>query len=387
MAQRDYYEILGVNKNASAEEIKVAYKKMAIKYHPDRNPDDKEAEAKFKEAAEAYDVLRDPEKRSRYDQFGPEGVKGMGGFSGQGMNMDDIFSMFGDIFGNAAGFGGFGGFNTGRGNGRGSKPVYKGQDQRLRVELTLKEIVNGTTKKFKLKKYVKCDHCHGSGSTSGSTSTCQTCHGSGYVVKTKQSFFGIMSTQTVCPECQGEGVVIKDKCPACHGEGIVIGEEVVEVKFPAGLTDGMILNVPGKGSAGRRNGVNGDLQIVISEKPDDTLVRDGNDLVYNLVLPIPTAILGGEAEVPTIDGKAKITIAPGTQPGTVLRLKDKGIPEVQGYNKGKKGDEVINISIYVPETLSKEEKACIQKLTNSDSFTPPESIKEKIFRKFKSYFE
>jgi len=196
-----------------------------------------------------------------------------------------------------------------------------------------------------------------------------------------------MRTQSVCPDCRGEGVVIKNKCPDCHGEGIVMGEEVVEVAFPAGLTDGMILNVPGKGGAGKRNGVNGDLQIIISEKADDKLTRDGNDLVYNLVLSLPMAILGGDVEVPTIDGKAKISIAAGTQPGTVLRLKDKGIPEVQGYNKGKKGDEVINISVYIPETLSKEEKECIQKLAGSDSFTPTDSIKEKIFRKFKSFFD
>ncbi len=389
MANRDYYDILGVDKSASADEIKTAYKKMAIKYHPDRNPGDKEAEAKFKEAAEAYDVLRDPEKRQRYDQFGPEGVKGMGGFGGQGMDMNDIFSMFGDLFGGASGFGGFGGFggfNAGGGRG-GGKPVYKGQDQRLRVELTLKEIVNGTTKKFKLKKQIKCGHCHGSGSTDGSTSTCATCHGSGYVVKTQQSFFGVMRTQSVCPDCHGEGVVIKNKCPECHGEGIVPGEEVVEVTFPAGLTDGMILNVPGKGGAGRRNGVNGDLQIIINEKADDTLTRDGNDLVYNLVLSLPMAILGGEVEVPTVDGKAKISVSAGTQPGTVLRLKGKGIPEVQGYNKGRRGDEVINISVYIPETLSKEEKACIQKLAGSDNFAPTESIKDKIFKKFMSFFE
>ncbi len=379
---KDYYEILEVDRNATQEEIKQAYRKMAIKYHPDKNPGDKEAEAKFKEAAEAFDVLRDPEKRSRYDRFGPEGVKGMGGFNGA-MDMDDIFSMFGDLF-EGSGFGGFGGFSGfGGSRTRANKPTYKGQDQRLRVELSLKEIVNGTTKKFKLKKHVKCEHCHGSGSTDGSASTCPTCNGTGYVVKTQQSFFGVIRQQTVCPECHGEGTVIKNKCPDCNGEGIVMGEEVVEVKFPAGLTEGMILNVPGKGGAGRHNGVNGDLKIVITEKPNENLTRDGNDLVYNLVLPIPTAILGGSVDVPTVEGKAKITIAPGTQPGTVLRLKNKGIPEVHG---SKKGDEVINISVYIPETLSKDEKATIQKFSESENFKPTDSIKEKIFRKFKSYF-
>ena len=257
----------------------------------------------------------------------------------------------------------------------------------MKVELTLQEIVNGTTKKFRLKKYVHCNHCHGSGSEDGKTSTCPTCNGTGMVFRTQRSVFGMMRTQSVCPDCHGEGHIIKNKCHVCNGEGIVMGEEIVEVNFPAGLTDGMVLNVQGKGSAGRHNGVNGDLQIIIKEKPSDTLVRDGNDLVYNLVLSIPTAILGGSVEVPTVDGKAKINIVPGTQPGTVLRLKGKGIPEVQGYNKGQRGDEVINISIYVPETLSKEEKDAVAKMAQSSNFTPTESIKEKIFRKFRSYFD
>ena len=387
MAKKDYYEVLGVDKSASADEIKKAYKQMAIKYHPDRNPGDKEAETKFKEAAEAYDVLRDPDKRQRYDQFGFDGVSGAGGFNAQSMDMSDIFSMFGDLFegmGFGGGFSGFGGFG---GNSRGGKPVYKGQDQRLRVDLNLNEIVNGTTKKFKLKKHVTCSHCHGSGSEDGNTTTCPTCKGSGYVIKTQQSFLGMMRTQSVCPECRGEGTVIKNKCTQCGGEGIVMGEEIVEVNFPAGLANDMVLNVSGKGGAGRRNGVNGDLQIIIHELEDDTLVRDENDLVYNLVLPIPTAILGGTVEVPTVEGKAKITITPGTQPGTVLRLRGKGIPQVQGYNKGQKGDEVINISVYIPETLNKEEKEMVQKLATSENFTPTDSIKEKIMRKFKAIFD
>lgn len=387
MAKRDYYEVLGVDKNASADEIKKAYKQMAIKYHPDRNPGDKEAEAKFKEAAEAYDVLRDPDKRQRYDQFGPEGVNGMGGFSSQGMDMSDIFSMFGDIFGGGdfgGAFSGFGGFG---GNRRGGKPTYKGQDQRLRVELNLDEIVNGTTKKFKLKKHITCSHCNGSGSADGRTDTCPRCNGSGYTIETKQTMFGVMRSQTVCSNCHGEGTVIKNKCQHCGGEGIVMGEEIVEVNFPAGLADGMVLNVQGKGGAGKHNGVNGDLQIIIKEKADENLLRDGNDLIYNLVLPIPTAILGGAIEVPTIDGKVKINITPGTQPGTVLRLRGKGIPEVQGYKKGQRGDEVINISIYVPEYLTKEEKEAVTKLAESSNFKPTEKITKKIFNKFRSYFE
>ncbi len=384
MAKRDYYEVLGVDKSATDAQIKSAYKKIAIKYHPDRNPDNKEAEEKFKEAAEAYDVLRDPQKRQRYDQFGPEGVSGASGFGGQGMGMDDIFSMFGDIFGGRGGFGGFSGFGGGHGQQR---PVYRGRDQRLRVELDLNEIVNGTTKKFKLKKDCTCSHCHGSGSEDGMTDTCPTCHGNGYVVRTQQSIFGMMQSQSVCPTCQGEGKTIKNKCHVCNGEGIKAGEEVVEVNFPAGLCEGMALTLEGKGGAGKRNGINGDLQIIIKEKAHDTLIREENNIIYNLLITVPQAILGCSVEVPTIDGKAKINIEPGTQPGTVLRLKGKGVPEVQGYNKGKRGDEVINISVYIPETLSKDEKKHIEEMGKSDNFTPSQSIKQKIFRKFRSYFE
>lgn len=381
MAKRDYYEVLGVNKDASDDEIKKAYKKMAIKYHPDRNPGDKKAEEMFKEAAEAYDVLRDANKRRQYDQFGHEGVGGAAGFGGAGMNVDDIFSMFGDIFG-GRGFGGFGGF----GGERYSRPMYRGKDQRLKIELDLTEIVNGTTKKFKLKNDVVCEHCHGSGSEDGQVSTCPTCNGSGYVVRTQQGIFGLMQSQSVCPECHGEGKVIKNKCHICHGEGIKQGETIVEVNFPAGLSEGMVLTLEGKGGAGRRNGVNGDLQIIIKEKPHETLVRDGNDLVYNLLLSLPLAILGDTMEVPTVDGKAKITIEPGTQPGTILRLKGKGVPEVQGY-RNSRGDEIINISIYIPETLSKDEKEFFQKMRKSDNVSPSESVKKKIFKKFRAYFE
>ncbi len=386
MAKRDYYEVLGVDKNASEDDIKKAYKKLAIKYHPDRNPGDKEAEEKFKEAAEAYDVLHDPQKRQRYDQFGPEGVGGAGGFNGGGMNMDDIFSAFGDIFGGR--FGGFGGFGGFRGDsGRRQRPTFRGRDQRLRVELDLQEIVNGTTKKFKIKNDVTCEHCHGSGSEDGTVTTCPTCHGSGVVIRTQQSMFGLVQTQTTCPECHGEGTTIKNKCHECHGEGIKPGETIAEVKFPAGLADGMVLTLEGKGGAGRHNGVAGDLQIVIGEKANDTFIRDGNDLIYNLLLSIPMAALGGSIEVPTIDGKAKINIAPGTQPGTVLRLRGKGVPEVQGYNRGKRGDEVINISVYIPETLTQEEAGMMQNIQENDHFKPAESIKKKIFNKFRSYFE
>lgn len=384
MEKRDYYEVLGVSKTASDAEIKKAYKQMAIKYHPDRNPGDKEAEKKFKEAAEAYDVLRDPQKRARYDQFGHAGVNGAGGFGGgQEMNMEDIFSMFGDIFGGHSGFGGFGGF----GGGRRSKPQYRGGDLRLKVKLTLAEIATGVTKKFKVKKKVTCNHCHGTGAEgTGGTETCPTCHGSGYVTRTQQSIFGMMQTQSVCPTCHGEGTIIKNKCKECGGEGVVNGEEVIEVKIPAGVADGMIVNVPGKGHAARKGGVPGDIQVFIEEEPHKELLREDNNLIYNLLLDVPTAALGGDAEIPTLDGKVKIKIEPGTQPGKVVRLRGKGLPAVQGYGYGT-GDLIVNISVYIPETLSKDEKKALESMKTSDNFAPNTTIKEKIFRKFKSYFE
>ena len=387
MAKRDYYEVLGVSKNASDDEIKKAYKKMAIKYHPDRNPDDKEAEAKFKEAAEAYDVLRDPQKRARYDQFGPEGVNGAGGFGGGGMNMDDIFSMFGDIFGgHGGGFGGFGGFG---GGGRSAQRKFRGSDLRVKVKLNLKEISTGVEKKFKLKKYVTCDHCHGSGAEGeGGTETCPTCHGTGSITRTQQSIFGMVQSQSVCPQCNGEGKIIKNKCKACAGEGIVYGEEVVEVKIPAGVAEGMQLSVNGKGNAGKHNGVPGDLLVVIEEESHPDLIRDENDLIYNLLLSVPTAALGGTVEIPTIDSKVKVKIEPGTQPGKVLRLRGKGLPNVNsyGYSNGT-GDLLVNISVYIPETLNKDEKQALEKMQESDNFKPNTSIKEKIFKKFKNFFD
>ena len=382
MAKRDYYEVLGVEKNASANDIKKAYRKLAIQYHPDKNPDDKKAEEKFKEAAEAYSVLSDPDKRARYDQFGHEGLGGAagGGFNGAGMDMNDIFSMFGDIFGGRGGFGGFGGF----GGGSAGPQKFRGSDQRVKVKLNLQEIANGVTKKFKLKKYVKCSHCGGTGAEGNATETCPDCHGTGRVVRTQQSFFGMMRSEVACPRCNGEGKIIKNKCPHCNGEGVVMGEEVVEVQIPAGVVEGMQLSMRGKGNAGKRNGINGDLLILIEEEKHPTLVRDENDLIYSLLLDIPTAALGGFAEIPTIDGKAKVTIDPGTQPGKVLRLRGKGLPTLNGYGKG---DIVVNISVYIPETLSKEEKKTIESFRESDNFRPSESIKEKIFRRFKSFFD
>ena len=384
MAKRDYYEVLGVDKNASEDEIKKAYRKIAIKYHPDRNPGNREAEEKFKEAAEAYDVLHDAQKRQQYDQFGfngPAGAGGFGGGFGGSMNMDDIFSMFGDIFGGRAG--GFGGF----GGGQRRPQQHRGSDLRLKVKLSMSEIAHGVTKKFKVRKDITCSHCHGSGAEAGSgTETCPTCHGSGVITHTTQSIFGMMQTQAVCPTCGGEGTIIKNKCKACGGEGVVNGEEVIEVKIPAGVGDGMVVNVTGKGHAARRNGAPGDIQVYIEEEPHSELLREDNNLIYNLLLDVPTAALGGDAEIPTIDGKVKIKIDSGTQPGKVVRLRGKGLPAVQGYGYGN-GDLIVNISVYIPEALSKDEKKALEEMKTSDNFTPNPSVKEKIFRKFRSYFE
>jgi molecular chaperone DnaJ len=384
MAQkRDYYEVLGVSKTASEDEIKKAYRQIAIKYHPDRNPGDKQAEEKFKEAAEAYNVLHDPQKRQQYDQFGFSGPMGGGGFEGFGgasMNMDDIFSMFGDIFG-GHGFGGFGGRRSGR------PQQQRGSDLRLKVRLSLEEINKGVTKKFKVKKDVACSHCHGTGAEGGSQrEMCPTCHGSGVITHTTQSIFGMMQTQGVCPTCQGEGQIIKNKCKECGGTGVTKGEEVVEINIPAGVAEGMVVNVPGKGNAGPRGGINGDIQVFIEEDENSLFVRDGNDLIYNLLLDFPTAALGGEVDIPTIDGKTlKVKIDNGTQPGKTMRLRGKGLPVVQGYGSGR-GDLVVNISVYVPKTLSRDEKKAIEAFKDSDNFKGDNQTKDSIFNRFKNYF-
>ena len=388
MAKRDYYEVLGINKNASEDEIKKAYRKLAIKYHPDRNPDSKEAEEKFKEAAEAYDVLHDPQKRQQYDQFGfnAPGAGGFGGFGETGgFSMDDIFSMFGDVFGGHGGFGGFSGFG---GEGSRQRPQYRGSDLRLKVKLSLQEIATGVTKKFKVKKDVTCTHCHGSGAENGSKSeTCPTCHGSGVVVKTVRTMLGMMQTQTECPTCHGEGTVIKDKCHQCHGTGVVKGEEIVEIKIPAGVAEGMVVNVPGKGNAGQRNGISGNIQVYIEEEENDTFIRDGQDIVYNLLLDFPTAALGGDVEIPTLEGtRVRIKIDAGTQPGKTLRLRGKGLPAVQGYGSGK-GDLVVHISVFVPKTLNREEKNLLESLRNNDNFKGDNVTKRSIFKKFRNYFD
>ena len=385
MEKRDYYEVLGVAKNATSDEIKKAYKKLAIKYHPDRNPGDKEAEEKFKEAAEAYDVLHDEQKRARYDQFGHAGMSGAagGGFGGAGFsNMEDIFSMFGDIFGGHTGFSGFSGFG---GGGRG-RQVFRGSDLRIKVSLTLSDVANGCTKKFNVRKYVKCTECGGSGSADGKTDTCTSCNGSGVTYRTVNSMFGRMQTQQTCQTCGGEGSVIKNKCKKCNGEGVVSGEEIVEINIPKGVDNGMVVTAQGKGNAGRRNGVNGDLQVIIEVKNEKDFVRQDQNLIYNLLLDIPTAVLGGEVEIPTLDGRVKIKIPAGTQPGKVMKLRGKGLPAVQGYGYGT-GALIVHISVYTPESLTKDEKEAIEKLRGSKNFTPGESVKSKLTEKFKAQYE
>lgn len=382
MADLDYYEILGVDKSASDADIKKAYRKVAMKYHPDKNPGDTKAEEKFKEAAEAYEVLRDPEKRQRYDQFGKAGVNGAGGFGGGGgfTDINDIFSHFSDIFG--GGFGGFGGF----GGGSAQPQQYRGGDLRLKTRLTLEEISTGVVKKFKVKKQVPCGECGGSGAEKGhNPETCSTCNGSGYVVRNVRSMFGMMQQQSACPTCHGEGKVVKHKCKKCHGEGTVSGEEIVEINIPAGVAEGMVVNAQGKGHAAKHNGVPGDIQVLIEEVPHEHFIRDDNDLIYNLLLTVSQATLGDVVEVPTLEGKVRVTIKPGTQPGTRMRLRAKGLPPVPGYGYGR-GDIVINISVYIPETLSKDEKKAFENMKDSDNLTPPTSIKENIFSSFRSYF-
>jgi len=377
-SKRDYYEVLEVPKTASNEEIKKAYRKKAIQYHPDKNPDDKAAEEKFKEAAEAYEVLGNEEKRRRYDQFGHAGMNGQSGGFGGGMTMDDIFSQFGDIFGGHFGFSGFG-------SGRSSQRVNRGADLRVKVKLSLKEVATGVEKKIKVKKYVTCTHCHGTGAEdSKAYSTCNACRGTGYATRTMNTILGQMQTTTVCSSCGGEGKTITKKCPHCNGEGIVRDDEVINLNIPAGVAEGMQLSIGGKGNAARRGGINGDLLVVVEEEPHPELIRDQNDIIYNLLLSFPTAALGGTVEIPTLEGKAKIKIEPGTQPGKILRLRNKGLPSINSYGTG---DLLINIAVYVPESLTKEQKEVLENMEKSANFQPTQSVKEKIFSRFRNIFE
>ncbi|MBD5310923.1 MAG: molecular chaperone DnaJ [Bacteroides sp.] len=386
--KRDYYEVLGVSKNATPDEIKKAYRKMAVKYHPDKNPGDKEAEEKFKEAAEAYDVLSDADKRAKYDKFGhsmgPQGFGGGGGgFHAGGMSMEDIFSQFGDIFGGHFG-GGFGGFGDDFGGQAPRQHVNKGTDLRITVKVTLKDIMDGVDKKIKIPRLVACEHCKGTGAKDGTAfKTCPRCHGTGYITTVQQTILGAMQSQQVCPECEGEGKIISEPCTYCNGTGVEKKEEIVSFHIPAGVEDGMILTLRGQGNAPRHGGVNGDLLIVIQEEKNSELIRDGDDLIYNLMLDFPTASLGGSAEVPTVGGRARLKIPAGTQPGKVLRLRGKGLPRM---NSNVKGDLLVNVMVYVPEELSDTEKAAIESLKDSSNIVPTESTAKRIFSRLRHIF-
>jgi molecular chaperone DnaJ len=384
MEKRDYYEVLGVSRGATKEEIKKAYRKQALKYHPDKNPGDKRAEENFKEAAAAYEVLSNDEKRARYDRFGHEGVGASGGgFTGNGMTMEDIFSSFGDIFGDA--FGGFAGFGGGSRRG-GGRRVSKGSNLRVKVKLSLQDISSGTEKKIKVNKYVPCSACGGTGAADqNSISTCNTCHGSGHVTRVANTILGQMQTTSICPSCNGEGKSITRKCTACYGEGIVQKEEIIKINIPAGVSKGMQMNVEGKGNAARRGGINGDLLVVIDEEEHPELIREGNDLIYNLFISIPDAVLGTNVEVPTVENNVKIRIEPGTQPGKILRLRGKGLPEVNGYGRG---DLLVNVNVWIPRNLPREELRTIEKLKDSDSFVPkPDKDDRGFFERMRGYFQ
>ena len=378
MQKRDYYEILEVEKTASAQEIKQAYRKKALEYHPDRNPGNKEAEDKFKEAAEAYEVLSSDDKRARYDRYGHAG---MGGFGGQSMNMEDIFSQFGSIF-EGFGFGGFSGF--GGGSSRGSS-VQKGTNIRIKVKLTLEEIAKGVEKNIKVQKYLKCDSCNGSGAkSSDAVKTCSTCNGYGYTVRSQQSIFGQMQVQAECHTCHGTGKMITDKCTKCSGNGIVKGEDVTNIRIPAGVSEGMQFAMRGKGNAAPNNGVNGDLLVLVQEEKHPVFERDGNNLYIEHYISFSQAALGDSIEIPVLEGKAKVKIAPGTQPSTLLRLNGKGLPDVHGYSKG---DLIVNVNVWVPKKLSKDEKHMMEKIAKSENFKPEPPKQASFFQRVKHFFE
>jgi molecular chaperone DnaJ len=386
MGKRDFYETLGVSRGASADEIKKAYRKLAIKYHPDKNEGDKASEEKFKEAAEAYEVLSNAEKKQRYDQYGHAGMGGNGGFGGGagGFSMEDIFSQFGDIFGGGGGGGGFSGF--GGGGGSRGRRVNRGSNLRVKVKLNLEEITNGVEKKIKVNKYVSCTSCHGSGAHKGSGhKTCTSCRGSGQVTRVTNTILGQMQTSSVCPTCGGEGQIITDKCKVCFGDGIVKAEEVITIQIPPGVGDGMQLSVAGKGNAGPRGGIPGDLIVVIEEIEHEQLKRDGVNLFYDHYVNFVDAAIGTTIEVPTVDGKAKIKVEPGTQSGKVLRLKGKGVPDINGYGRG---DLLVNINVWTPQKLSKDEQRILEQLRESENFKPQPTGNEKgFFERMKQYFE
>lgn len=380
--KRDYYEILGVSKGSSAEEIKKAYRKVAMQFHPDRNPGDKSAEEKFKEAAEAYEVLSDADKKAKYDRFGHQAFgPGTGGGRGA-QNMEDIFSQFGDIFGDDA-FGNF--FGGGRRGGGGGQRGSRGSNLRIKLKLNYEEIANGVTRNVKVKKSVSCNTCGGSGAKDkNSVQTCGTCRGSGQVKRVTSTFLGQMQTVTACPTCNGEGQTVTSKCGSCKGEGRVYGEETISIEIPAGVQEGMQLSMGGKGNAGERGGPNGDLIIQIEEEQHEELTRDGLNLSYDLYISFPDAVFGANVEVPTLGGRAKLKIPPGTQSGKIFRLKGKGFPEVQGYSKG---DQLVHVNVWTPQDISSEEKTLLEKLNKSNNFKPnPDKSNKGFFERMKEVF-
>ncbi|MEI8053655.1 MAG: molecular chaperone DnaJ [Bacteroidota bacterium] len=385
--KRDYYEILGVSKTASQDEIKKAYRKVAMQFHPDRNPGDKTAEDKFKEAAEAYEVLNDTDKKSQYDRFGHNAFNqnrgGGSSYGGGGMNMDDIFNQFGDIFGDE----GFGSFFGNRGGGRrsGQGVGSRGSNLRVKLKMNFEEMAKGANKIIKIKKYIKCTGCSGSGAKDkNSFQTCNTCHGSGQVKRVQNTFLGQMQTVTTCPTCNGEGTSITAKCNSCKGEGRVYGEETVSIDIPAGVQEGMQLSISGKGNVGERGGSFGDLIVQVEEEAHPQLQRDGLNVAFDLYLSFPDAVFGTQVEVPTIDGRAKIKIPPGTQSGKIFRLKGKGFPQINSYEKG---DQLIHVNIWTPQNISTDEKAMLEKMNKSSNFEPnPEKNEKSFFDKVREVF-
>jgi len=383
MSKRDYYEILGVSKSSTADEIKKAYRKVAMQFHPDRNPGDKEAEEKFKEAAEAYEVLSDQDKRGQYDRYGHAGVNGRGGGGAHGMNMDDIFSNFGDIFGDDI-FGSFfggGGRQRSGGRARGTR----GSNLRIKLKMNYEEIAKGANKTVKVKKYTTCSSCTGSGAKDKNLiQNCGTCNGSGQVRKVTNTFLGQMQTVGTCPTCNGEGSTITSKCTSCKGEGRVYTEETINIDIPAGVQDGMQLSLSGKGNAGERGGAPGDLIVLIEEEQHPELQRDNLNVIYDMHISFTDAVFGANPEVPTIDGRAKIKIPAGTQGGKIFRLKGKGFPAINSYEKG---DQLIHVNVWTPQTLTAEEKEMMEKLKDAKNFQPqPEKNEKSFYAKVKEMF-
>jgi molecular chaperone DnaJ len=385
MAKRDYYEVLGVDKNATADDIKRAYRKLAVKYHPDKNPGNKEAEEKFKEAAEAYSVLSDSDKKMKYDQFGHAGVDGAGpDFSGGFGNLNDILNdLFGGAFG--GGFGGFGGFGGGFGGGQRRERVYRGRDIRVRVKLTLEEIAKGVEKEISIEKNVPCPDCGGRGARNSSdVKTCPGCNGTGQVQRVVNSFLGQTVTYSTCQQCGGEGKIISNPCHTCNGTGLVRQRETIKVKIPAGVEAGMQMTVQGEGHAAKNNGINGDLLVVIEEQEHPDFRREGSNLLYTKVISIVDAMLGCEVEIPCLDGKYKVKVEPGTQSGTVVRLRGKGLPSVNSYGTG---DLYVKIAVWIPKKLTKDEKALFESIRHNDSIVPNPTKEDKsFFEKLKDLF-